>query len=118
AGHAWSAGGTRLGDRLAAPVLGARPGEVVVSDSTSVNLYKLAAAALDAAPDRGTRVVDAEDFPTDRYVVQGLCRQRGLTLRALASDLDDGLSLDTLRAALDGDVALVALSAAAHRRRG
>jgi kynureninase len=113
--HDWIDWGTRLGDRLAGHVLGARPGEVVVADSTSVNLYKLAAAALDAAPGRGTVVVDAEDFPTDRYVVQGLCRERGLTLRTLASDLDEGLSPDALRAALDDDVALVVLSAVSYR---
>jgi kynureninase len=113
--HDWIDWSTRLGDRLAEHVLGARPGEVVVSDSTSVNLYKLAAAALDATPDRGTVVVDAEDFPTDRYVVQGLCRQRGLALRTVASDLDDGLSPDALRAALDDDVALVVLSAVSYR---
>ncbi|SCE99764.1 Kynureninase [Micromonospora viridifaciens] len=111
----WIDWGRRLGDRLAAHALGARPGEVVVSDSTSVNLYKLAGAALDANPGRSTILVDAEDFPTDRYILQGLARQRGLTLRTLPSDLDQGLQLDTLRAALDGDVALVVLSAVSYR---
>jgi kynureninase len=113
--HSWIDWGTRLGDRLAAHVLGARPGEVVVADSTSVNLYKLAAAALDAAPGRGTVVVDAEDFPTDRYVLQGLARQRGLALRQVRPDVDDGLSTDALREALDRDVALVVLSAVSYR---
>jgi kynureninase len=113
--HTWIDLATSLGDRLAEHVLGARPGEVVVSDSTSVNLYKLAAAALDASPGRGTVVVDAEDFPTDRYVVQGLCRQRGLRLRAVAPDIDEGLPDDALRAALDDDVALVVLSAVSYR---
>ncbi|MFB9235790.1 kynureninase [Plantactinospora siamensis] len=111
----WIDWGRRLGDRLAASALGARPGEVVVSDSTSVNLYKLASAALDATPGRHTVLMDAEDFPTDRYVLQGLARQRGLTLRALPSDLDQGLALDTLTAALDEDVALVVLSAVSYR---
>jgi kynureninase len=113
--HSWIDWGTRLGDRLAAHVLGARPGEVVVADSTSVNLYKLAAAALDAAPGRGTVVVDAEDFPTDRYVVQGLADQRGLAVREVRSDIDDGLSPDALRAALGTDVGLVVLSAVSYR---
>jgi kynureninase len=113
--HTWIDWGVSLGDRLAEHVLGARPGEVVVADSTSVNLYKLAAAALDAAPGRGVVVMDAEEFPTDRYVVQGLCRSRGLTLRTLPSDLDDGLSPGALRAALDDDVALVVLSAVSYR---
>jgi kynureninase len=105
----------RLGDRIAEHVVGARPGEVVVSDSTSVNLYKLAAAALDAAPDRGTIVFDTEDFPTDRYILQGLADQRGLAVRALQSDMDNGLDLGTLRAALDNDVALIVLSHVSYR---
>ncbi|MGB2570171.1 kynureninase [Micromonospora citrea] len=111
----WIEWARRIGDRLAAHALGARPGEVAVSDSTSVNLYKLAAAALDAAGDRRTILVDAEDFPTDRYVLQGLAEARGLTLRMLPSDLDQGLDLRTLRAALDDDVALVVLSAVSYR---
>ncbi|PCG81597.1 kynureninase [Streptomyces sp. WZ.A104] len=111
----WIDWGARLGDRLAEHVLGARPGEVVISDSTSVNLYKLAGAALDAAPGRGTVLMDAEDFPTNRYVLQGLAEQRGLRLRRLASDLDGGLDLDVLRSALDQDVALVVLSLVSYR---
>ncbi|MCW8382131.1 kynureninase [Streptomyces justiciae] len=111
----WIDWGARLGDRLAQHVLGAAPGEVVISDSTSVNLYKLAAAALDAAPGRGTVVMDAEDFPTNRYIVQGLAEQRGLRLVRLPSDLDGGLDLDVLRAALNGDVALVVLSLVSYR---
>ncbi|WDZ83225.1 kynureninase [Micromonospora cathayae] len=111
----WIDWGRRLGDTLAAHVLGARPGEVVVSDSTSVNLYKLAAAALDARPGRRTILVDAEEFPTDRYLLQGLAEQRGLTLRTLPSDLDEGLTVTDVRDALDGDVALVVLSAVSYR---
>ncbi len=105
----------RLGDRLAEHVLGARPGEVVLSDSTSVNTYKLACAALDAAPGRGTVVFDTEDFPTNRYVMQGLAVRRGLTVRTVSSHIDDGLDLDRLRAALDRDVALVVLSLVSYR---
>ncbi|WP_316756727.1 kynureninase [Streptomyces herbicida] len=111
----WIDWGARLGDRLAEHVLGARPGEVVISDSTSVNLYKLAGAALDAAPERGTVLMDAEDFPTNRYVLQGLAGRRGLRLRRLPSDLDGGLDLDVLRSALDRDVALVVLSLVSYR---
>ncbi|MGW7079752.1 kynureninase [Streptomyces sp. NPDC054866] len=111
----WIDWGARLGDRLAEHVLGAAPGEVVISDSTSVNLYKLAAAALDAAPGRGTVLMDAEDFPTNRYIVQGLAEQRGLRLVRLPSDLDGGLDLDALRSALNGDVALVVLSLVSYR---
>lgn len=67
-----------VGDRLGAVTLGATPGQVLVADSVTVNLYKLASAALDARPERRSIVIDADDFPTDRYVVQGLVAQRGL----------------------------------------
>ncbi|MBM7084772.1 kynureninase [Micromonospora humidisoli] len=105
----------RIGDRIAAHALGARDGEVIVSDSTSVNLYKLAAAALDARPGRGTILADAEEFPTDRYLLEGLAAQRGLALRLLPSDLDEGLDQATLTEALTEDVALVVLSAVSYR---
>ncbi|MEU3290039.1 kynureninase [Streptomyces longwoodensis] len=111
----WIDWGARLGDRIAEHVLGAASGEVVISDSTSVNLYKLAVAALDAAPGRGTVLIDAEDFPTNRYIVQGLAEQRGLRLVRLPSDLDGGLDLDALRSALNDDVALVVLSLVSYR---
>jgi kynureninase len=111
----WIDWGRSLGDRLAAHVLGAGPGEVVVSDSTTVNHYKLAWGALELQPDRRALVVDADDFPTNRYVAQGLARQRGLELRVLESDVDQGLDLDRLAAVLDDDVALVVLSAVAYR---
>ena len=111
----WIDLGTRLGDRLAEHVLGAVPGEVTIADSTSVNLYKLAAAALDARPGRRTIVLDAEDFPTDRYVLQGLADSRGHHVRTVAADQDRGLDLDLLRSALDDDVALVVLSLVSYR---
>ncbi|GAA1927023.1 kynureninase [Streptantibioticus ferralitis] len=111
----WIDWGSRLGARLADHVLGARAGEVVVCDSTSINLYKLAAAALDAAPRRSTVLIDAEDFPTNRYILQGLAAQRGLRLHQLTSDLDDGLQGEQLRSALDQDVALVVLSLVSYR---
>jgi len=77
-----------VGDVLA-PLLGARPGEVLVADSTTVNLYKLAHAALDL---RGGAIVGrADDFPTDRYVLQGIAAQRGRELR-LVEDVRDGLA--------------------------
>ncbi|MDQ1445872.1 MAG: kynureninase, partial [Acidimicrobiaceae bacterium] len=63
---------TRVGDLLGTELLGARPGEVVVGDSTTVNIYKLASAALDtigasnAGPERRVVVTDTANFPTDR----------------------------------------------------
>src|SRR5947209_612913 len=60
---------TRVGDLIAGTLLGARPGEVLVADSTTVNLFKLTTAALDARPGRNTIVTAADEFPTDRYVL-------------------------------------------------
>ncbi|HEX2499287.1 MAG TPA: kynureninase [Actinomycetes bacterium] len=106
---------TRCGDLIARSLLGAEPGEVVVSDSTSVNLYKLAVAALDAQPGRDAIVTDDDNFPTDRYIVEGLAAQRGLELRMVASDPVHGPDPDRLAAAIDKRTALVTLSHVAYR---
>src|SRR6185437_2756212 len=80
----------RIGDRIGVELLGARAGEVVLSDSTTVNFYKLAAAALDARPGRQTIVTDRDNFPTDRYVLEGLAAARGLVIRWLEVDPIEG----------------------------
>jgi kynureninase len=105
----------QVGDELAAGVLEARPGEVVVSDSTSVNLYKLAAAAVAARPGRRVIVTDDDNFPSDRYILQGLAAEKGLELREVASDINNGLDLQVLEEALDDEVAVVSLSHVAYR---
>lgn len=105
----------RAGDLIGTHLLGAAPGQTIVSDSTTVNLYKLAAAALDARPGRRVIVTDDANFPTDRYVVEGLAAERGLELRTVHSDMDEGLTPQTLSAALDDDTALVSLSHVAYR---
>ncbi|HEX2085428.1 MAG TPA: aminotransferase class V-fold PLP-dependent enzyme [Solirubrobacteraceae bacterium] len=78
----WIDAPQRVGDLLAEHVLGARPGEVVVCDSTTVNLYKLAGAALAAEP--GPIAALSHDFPTDRYVLQGLAAQFDVDLRLVS----------------------------------
>ena len=75
-----------VGDRLGAAVLGAAPGQVVVADSTTVLLYKLARAAVDARPGRHQVVLDTDNFPTDRYVLEGIAAERGLELVWIATD--------------------------------
>jgi kynureninase len=77
-----------VGDRLA-PLIGAGPGEVVVHDSTTVNLYQLVDAACALRPDRSAIAISSDDFPTDRYVVDGIARARGLRVRPTFDDLDD-----------------------------
>jgi kynureninase len=78
----------RVGDRLA-PIIGAPEGTVVVHDSTTVNLYQAVHAALALRPDRSVIAVDPADFPTDRYVVAGVARSVGATVRPGFTDLDD-----------------------------
>jgi len=79
----------RVGDLLAEHVVGARPGEVLAGDSTTVNLYKLCAAALDLRA--GPLVIERGSFPTDRYVLEGLAAQRGVELR-LVDDVSSALA--------------------------
>jgi kynureninase len=105
----------RVGDLLGTTLLGARPGEVVVSDSTTVNLYKLAAAALEARGDRGTILTATDEFPTDRYVLSGLAAARGGTVREVVADDVTGPDAAVVCAALDEDVALVCLSHVGYR---
>jgi kynureninase len=104
-----------VGDLVGEHLIGAAPGQVLVSDSTTVNLFKLVNAALDAQSGRTVLITDDDNFPTDRYVLQGIAAQRGCELRMIHTDLDEGLSEETLAAALDGGVALVSLSHVAYR---
>ena len=104
----------RAGD-LVGTLIGAAPGQVLVTDNTTVNLYKLACAALDARPGRHVIVTDQDNFPSDRYVVEGIAAQRGAQLRMLATDINEGLAPDAVRAAVDEDTALVSLSHVAYR---
>jgi kynureninase len=105
----------QVGDLLGEHLLGAAPGQVAVSDSTTVNLYKLICAALDARPQRPVIVTDDDNFPTDRYVMQGIAAQRGRELRMIHTDIDQGLDEAALRAAVDDQTALVSLSHVAYR---
>ncbi|HEY3141412.1 MAG TPA: aminotransferase class V-fold PLP-dependent enzyme [Acidimicrobiales bacterium] len=104
----------RVGDALAEHLLGARPGEVVVGDATTVNLYKAASAAIAARPDANAVVTDDDNFPTDRYVLEGLAARHGLDYREVASDPISGPDPDRLAAALDG-AAVLCLSHVAYR---
>jgi kynureninase len=104
-----------VGDLVGEHLTGAAPGQVLVGDSTTVNLFKLVNAALDAQPGRTVLVTDDDNFPTDRYVLQGVAAQRDCELRMLRTDLDQGVAEDALLDALGPDVALVSLSHVAYR---
>jgi kynureninase len=105
----------QVGDLLGQHLLGAAPGQVVVCDSTTVNLYKLAWAALDARPGRPVLVTDDDNFPTDRYVLGGIAARSGGQLRMIRTDMDQGIRPDDVRDAIGPDTALVCLSHVAYR---
>ena len=87
----------------------------MVCDSTTVNLFKLACAALDARPGRPVLVTDDDNFPTDRYVLEGIAARAGGQLRLIRTDPDQGIRPDDVRAAIGPDTALVCLSHVAYR---
>jgi len=77
----------RVGDRMV-DIIGSRPGEVVLHDSTTLNLYQAVHMAIGLRPDRKVLVVAADEFPTDRYVVEGIASDLGLTIRPLEPNAD------------------------------
>ncbi|MDC8755423.1 kynureninase [Erythrobacter sp. sf7] len=97
----WFEAAGRIGGKIA-PLIGAAPHEVIACDSTSVNLFKLIAAALQMRPGRKVILSEPGNFPTDLYMIAGL-EQQGLAERRLAER-------DRLTDALDGDVALLLLT--------
>jgi kynureninase len=101
-----------LGNRIA-PLIGARPGETVVCDSTSVNIFKVLTAATRLRPGRPVVVGELGSFPTDLYLTEGVCaldRDSGPTTRRLIGR--DGATLEEL---LDDQVAAVLLSHVDYR---
>jgi kynureninase len=85
--HDWLGLPLRVGDELA-PVIGARTGEVAVHDSTTVGLFQLVNVALDLRPGRRVVAVSPDEFPTDRYVVEGIARLRDVEVRDDPADPD------------------------------
>ncbi len=104
-----------LGDEIARVCLGAAPGQTTVGDSTTVLLYKLVRAAVDARPDRDEIVIDSDNFPTDRYIVEGIAAERGLTVRWIDVDREAGVTVEQVRAAVGERTAVVVLSQVAYR---
>ena len=100
----------RLGDQLA-PLIGARAGEVVCTDTTSINLYTVLCAALNIAradhPARRRVVSERSNFPTDLYIAEGLCQERGLELVLLEPE--------EIAPALQDDVAVLMLTHVNYR---
>jgi kynureninase len=106
-----------IGDQLGRAVLGAAPGQTVIADSTTVVLYKLIRAATAAVTDpaRTEIVLDTDNFPTDRYLMEGIAREEGLTLRWIDADPSAGVTVDQVREATGPSTAVVLLSQVAYR---
>ena len=113
--RAWNSAGwidlpQRLGDKIAL-LIGAGPGEVVATDSTSINLYKVLSAAIsiaaENAPDKKIIVSERSNFPTDLYIAEGLCRERGYRLLLVEPD--------GILPALDGNAAVLMLTHVNYR---
>jgi kynureninase len=115
--HDWLSLALTVGDELA-PLLGAGSGTVAVHESTTVALFQQVNLALDLVAGRRVIAVDDDDFPTDRYVVEGIARLRGLEVRHGLDDLDDVdvvvRSLVDYRTAEVADLAGETARAAAH----
>ena len=102
-----------IGDNLGRVVLGAAPGQATIGDSTTVLLYKLVRAAVGARPGRTEIVVDRDNFPTDRYVVEGIAAELGM--RVTWIDASDAVTADAIAAAVSDQTAVVVLSHVAYR---
>lgn len=109
-----------VGDLIGRSALGAASGQVLACDTTSVNFYQLASAAIKARPNRKTIIIDAANFPTDRYIMQGLAEQHGLKLVVIDNEdtsiaKNELITPEVLRPYLSDDVALVSLEVVQYR---
>jgi kynureninase len=118
-GH-WVDEAQPTGDLLGAAALGAAAGQVLVCDTTSVNFYQLCLAAIHARPGRKTIITDAANFPTDRYILDGIAKQFGLKLVIInnedpATAKHERVTTEILAPYLNDDVALVTLEVIQYR---
>jgi len=113
------------GDLIGRAALGAAAGQTLAMDTTSVNFYRLVRSAISARPGRKTIITDEANFPTDRYIMQGIAEELGLNLVVIPNDLqehstgetfsDELITPEILKPYLNDDVALVTISVVAYR---
>lgn len=118
-GH-WVDEAQPVGDLLGRATLGAAAGQVLVCDTTSVNFYQLALAAINARPGRKTVITDAANFPTDRYILEGIAKQLDLNLIIIDNESPGSAENERITSAilekyLSDDVALVTLEVIQYR---
>jgi len=108
------------GDLLGRAALGAAAGQVLVCDTTSVNFYQLCLAAINARPGRKTIITDAANFPTDRYILDGIAKQLGLNLVIINNEdpaiaENELITAELLEKYMSEDVALVTFEVIQYR---
>ena len=118
-GH-WVDEAQPTGDLIGRATLGAAAGQVLACDTTSVNFYQLALAAIHARPGRKTIITDAANFPTDRYILDGIAKQLGLNLviidnESAGSAEHERITPEILAPYLNDDVALVTFEVIQYR---
>jgi kynureninase len=118
-GH-WVDEAQPTGDLLGQAALGAGPGQILVCDTTSVNFYQLCLAAVHARSGRKTIITDAANFPTDRYILDGIAKQFGLKLVLIENEdpaiaTHERITTHVLAPYLNDDVALVTLQVIQYR---
>jgi kynureninase len=118
-GH-WVDEAQPTGDLLGQAALGAGSGQILVCDTTSVNFYQLCLAAVHARPGRKTIITDAANFPTDRYILDGIAKQFGLKLVLIENEdpavaIHERITTQVLAPYLNDDVALVTLQVIQYR---
>ncbi|MDR6142732.1 kynureninase [Microbacterium foliorum] len=111
----WMALPMELGDRIGSLTLGAAAGQTVVADSTSVLIYKLMRAGATADPSRTELVIEAGNFPTDRFMAEGVAAETGMTVRWIEPDPVLGVQIADVVAAISERTALVSLSHVDYR---
>jgi kynureninase len=104
--HGWIDAPMRVAAKLA-PIVGAKPNELLIADSTSVCLFKLLAAAVRARPGRRVILTQEGNFPTDTYVAEGLAEMLGMELRRIPPD--------EIIAAIDENTAVVTVTHVDYR---
>ena len=112
----WIDEAQRVGDLVGSSTLGAANGQVLAVDTTSVNFYQLCDAAIRARPDRDTVVSDTANFPTDRYILEGLCERHGKRLVLIDDEAGEEYVTEQMLADhLDQRTVLVTLSVVQYR---
>ena len=111
----WMDDPVRIGNDIGRVVLGAAPGQTVVGDSTSVMLYKWIRAAVASQPGREEIIADVGNFPTDRFVLEGIAAELGMRLTWLETDRASGVTIDQVADVISSQTALILLSDVAYR---